>query len=254
LTEIFHSLDALEWAAFAASCFVAYFLKGFSGFGPALIFVPTATVLFGPTVAIAGSTFLNLLVGFGMWATMGRPFGEARLVARMVGLMAIGTLAGAGLAGAVPSSYLLALIGIAVTAFGASFLLVHRPIPEGMALRGSRALWGACLLGGLTGGLVGISGPFVVAATRPLMDKTTFRRVMVAVMFFEKIVRISVYGAVGIWSDDVLAISAVAAVPILFGILLGMRAHFRVSERGFSLVIGTILVLLGGRVLASLVM
>lgn len=254
MPAILAGLDASGWVFFVSSCFVAYFLKGFSGFGPALIFVPAATVLFGPTVAIAGSTFLNLLVGFGLWATMPNPLAERRLVFKMVAFMSIGTVIGAGLAGVIPQTFLMGLIGIAVTLFGASFLIRRAPLPGMPMPRGNRVLWGACVLGGLTGGLIGMSGPFVVAASRPLMDKTTFWRVIVAVMFLEKIVRLAVYGAIGIWSANVWIVSAAASMPIVLGLLLGYRTHVRVSERVFSLVIGGILLALGGRVLVSLVL
>ena len=43
--------------------FAAYFLKAFTGFGPAMILIPFFTILFDPGTAITASTFFDFWIG-----------------------------------------------------------------------------------------------------------------------------------------------------------------------------------------------
>ncbi len=237
--------------ALSAIIVIAYFLKGFSGFGPALILVPTVSILFSPALALPGSAFIDLFVGGALTRTLKLGLEERSLVIRMAGTMAVGTVSGALLAGIVEDRILLTLIGIVVFGMGvrltsAHFEKVERPMPGLLSGR----LYAGCLAGGLTGGLVGISGPFIVAGTSRL-DKGAFRRILVALFLVESVLKVTVYAIVGIWSDQVLALAFMASPAVILGLVLGYRAHFHVAERCFHQVIGVILALLGAQVLIS---
>jgi len=43
--------------------FLAYFLKGFSGFGPALILIPMLSVTIDPETAITAAAFFDAIAG-----------------------------------------------------------------------------------------------------------------------------------------------------------------------------------------------
>jgi uncharacterized protein len=229
----------------------AYFLKGFSGFGPALIFVPVVSVVFAPTLALSSSAFVDLLVGAGLAGTLGATREELNLVARMAVAMGCGTVVGAVLAGLVETTALLTLIGVTVLCLGVQLLRkpteqLAAPVPGFV----SRRLYAACLAGGLTGGLVGISGPFIVAGAA-FLEKSAFRRVLVMLFLVESVLKVLVYALVGVWSHDVLSLALLASPAILFGLVLGYRAHVHVDQRRFRLTVGVLLALIGSEVILS---
>ncbi len=227
---------------------MAYFLKGLSGFGPALVFVPTMGLLLGPRIALVTSTFVDLLVGLGMLMTLRYQREDWHLISKMVGFMAAGTLVGAFLAGYIRPHVVLGLIGLFVVFFGVNFIAFDLPLPP--RLLGTRffQLGTGCAIGGLSGGLVGISGPFILAVTRPAMDKARFRRVLVAFFLCEGALRLAVYGAVGMWSLEVGRLAVVACPAVILGLLIGFRAHLSMGERKFNLILGGVLVLIALRI------
>lgn len=234
-----------------AAVVVAYFLKGFSGFGPALIFVPVVSVVFSPALALSGSAFVDLLVGAGLAGTLKATREELRLVARMAVAMGFGTVAGAVLAGLVDTTVLLTLIGATVLLLGLQLVArpaerLAAPVPAFMTHR----VYAACLAGGLTGGLVGISGPFIVAAAASL-EKSVFRRVLVLLFLVESALKVIVYALVGIWSEQVLSLTLLVAPAILLGLVLGYRAHLHVDQRRFTFAVGALLTLIGAQALLS---
>jgi uncharacterized membrane protein YfcA len=231
-----------------AICLPAYFLKGLSGFGPALLFVPAVGLLFGPRISLVASAFVDTFVGLGMLISLKYEPGDWQLILKMVGFMAIGSVVGSSLAGHVPPNIVLGLIGLVVIICGASFIIYDLPLPPAIIQGKFLKLWAACITGGLAGGLVGISGPLVIPALRPIMDKSRFRRVLVAFFLCEGFLRLAVYGVVGMWNVEVVKVAVVACPAIIVGLLIGYRAHLHVSERKFNVVIGIVLVLIALRI------
>jgi uncharacterized membrane protein YfcA len=235
-------LRAAPLAALGVAVVAAYFLKGFSGFGPALIFMPVASVLYGPRLALATGAVADVVVGAALLLALHYTADERRLVARMTVYVALGTVVGASLAGVLPESVLLAFIAIVVFVLGVRlWLLADRRVPG--ALIASRSMVAGFVGAGVSGGLTGISGPFVVAGASQL-DKGAFRRLLVAVFFVEAIVKIVVYGATGIPLGEVFTLFLAIAPFVAIGLGLGAVAHIHVSQRRFFRVLGVVLVAL----------
>jgi uncharacterized membrane protein YfcA len=219
-----------------------------SGFGPGLLFVPTVGLLFGPRTALVCSAFVDSIVGLGMLLSLRYAREDWPLVGKMVGFMAMGSLIGSSLAGYVPAPVVLGLIGLFVVVSGISFIVYDRPLPPGWLRSRALKLWSVCLVGGVTGGLVGISGPLIIPVLRPMMDRSRFRRVLVAFFLCEGLLRLIIYRLVGMWNSDVLRIAAVAAPAVVIGLLLGYRVHVNITERRFNVVVGVVLVLIALRI------
>lgn len=224
--------------------FVAYFLKGFSGFGPALVFIPTVSYMFSPQSALAASAFIDIFVGLYMLSTFKYSRSDVKMIVWISGFMGIGTIAGASMVGWLSSEVLFVLICSSVFLFGINMIVLKQPLPTRIEPHESKMLWGYSILGGLTGGLVGISGPFVVVAAKKLLNKNSFRKVMVAVFIAEGIIKLIAYYILGVWTEDVLPISLYATVMVMVGLWVGYKAHEVVSEKNFSRAIGIILVLI----------
>lgn len=239
------------WVAIAVleiSCFVAYFLKGFSGFGPALIFIPTVALLFEPRLALAASAFIDLIVGIVLIFTLHYSRSDWPVIGQIVGWMAVGTVAGAMLAGTLSSGVILILIAIVVLGFGSMLIIYRMPIPEKLTITHRKRMWLGSIIGGFTTGLVGIGGPFIVMATRSQMDKNSFRRILVAVALFENIIRLGAYRAVGIWQMEALQLAALVGPAVIVGIIVGAYTHGMVDERRFNIIIGCILLVISARI------
>lgn len=213
-----------------------------------MVFVPTVSLVLGPRVALVASAFIDILVGLGMLLAIHYERGDWRFILTLAGFMILGTLVGSSLAGYAPAQIVLGLIGLFILFAGANFVLHDLPLPPGFFKSRFFKPWLGGVLGGFTGGLVGISGPFVVAVTRPLMDKTRFRRMMVAVLFIGGAMRLFVYGIVGMWSVEVVKLIVVACPAVLIGLIVGFRTHVTVTERKFNLVVGIVLVLIALRI------
>lgn len=231
-----------------AICLVAYFLKGLSGFGPAMVFVPTVGLLLGPRISLVASALIDLLVGLGMLLTLRYEREDWRFILKMAGFLALGTLMGSCLAGYVPAQVVLGLIGLFVLFFGANFIMYDLPLPPKLIRRRFFKPWAGCAVGGFFGGLVGISGPFILAVLRPLMDKSRFRRVLVGIFLFGGVMRLTGYGAVGMWNLEVVRLAVVACPAVIMGLVVGFRTHLVITERRFNIVVGIVLVLIALRI------
>ncbi len=233
-------------------CVIAYFVKGVAGFGPALVMVPWLAVLFDPHIALSTSAFLDFLVGCLMIVTLKYRWVDLKIVGPMAIALVLGTVVGAVLAGYVPQRIVLILMACVVAIFGVVMIFFHEPAPTDIVARGSKLVVGGCLLGGLSSGLVGISGPFIVMALRPKAGKGDFRRLLVALFLIGGVFRLVTYGTVGVWTNQVLVISLWASPAVVIGLFIGYRQHDRISERSFSIIVGIIMLVLSGRIAMSL--
>jgi uncharacterized membrane protein YfcA len=213
-----------------------------------LLFVPAVGLLFGPRVSLVASAFVDTFVGLGMLISLKYEPGDWRLILRMVGFMAIGSVVGSSLAGYVPGQVVLGLIGLFVIVCGTSFIIYDLPLPPGFVHSKALKLWAVCIVGGLTGGLVGISGPLIIPVLRPMMDKSRFRRVLVAFFLCEGFLRLVVYGIVGMWNVEVVRVAIVACPAVIAGLMIGYKMHVGISERKFNIVVGVVLVLIALRI------
>ncbi|MBU2982692.1 sulfite exporter TauE/SafE family protein [Lentibacter algarum] len=158
------AFDGLVWLIVAV--FAAGLVRGFSGFGSALIFVPVASKFMEPVWALICLTVMDI---FGPIPLLRKAWnaGEPRDIARL-GIATLLTLPlGLALLFAVPAEvfrYAVSTLAIAVP-----LLLI-----TGFRYRGAltpKVMYGAGVASGVTGGAVGLPGPPVIllyaASTKP---------------------------------------------------------------------------------------
>lgn len=228
-------------AVWFAAALLAYTIKGFSGFGPALVVVPTLSVLYSPRTALGTSAVIDFVVGIGFLVFLGLDRTHVRLLLRMTGPLVVGTIVGSFAVTLVPRKALLALVGLSVLGLAFGMLRTGRPSVTGPGK--SMPLQLSCLLAGLSGGLVGVSGPFIVAGTARF-DKSEMRRLLVAVFLVEGIVKIAVYGFTGTINAQSLGLASAAGPAIVCGMVAGVWLHKRVSQEQFIKIIGWLLVII----------
>ena len=231
------------------TCFFAWFLKGFSGFGPALIFIPVVAYLLNPHLALAGSAFLDTLVGAVMLFLFSYSKSDWILIAKISGFMSAGIVVGGYIVSLLPVNTILIIIALLVLVVGLSLVITSKSAPVGIKLTHPLLLIFGSFFSGIGGGVAGIAGPLIIMVVKPHMDKSSFRRIMVAVFLIGGIVRLITYSSVEIWTKDVLTLSLLTAPAIIVGLTIGYFSHFSVNETWFSRIIGLILLGISAKIL-----
>jgi hypothetical protein len=225
-----------------AICFLAYFVRGVSGFGSGLI----ATPLLAHLLPLQTVVPLMLVLDFTANLAMTRATrGEADWVELKPLLAAglVGVPIGAFLLVEVPPAYLLSLLGPLVVAFGlrnALGIQNNRPVAPLWALP-------AGLLGGSISGMFGTGGPpYIIYLTRRLSDKSSLRATIARLFLVEGGLRLAVFGFLGLLlAAQVWTLALVGWLALASGLWLGSKAHLKMSNAQIFKVAGWLLVLSG---------
>ncbi len=220
--------------------FAAYFIKGFSGFGPALLIVPFFTLFAGAPVALTASALLDALAGLVLLREIRKKI-DWKFTLTIIAAIYVGSFLGARLIFALPLPLLKRLIGL----FLGIFILYLLWNPEKRHRVSENRLWPVTLLvsllSGMSGGLVGMSGPPLVAYLKFRFPKDYFRTQLIVVFFFEKLIRLFVYHTYRLipaqeWSE------LIRFVPVLLaGLWVGSRYHTRIGEEKFTRIVALLL-------------
>jgi hypothetical protein len=244
-------MSGFEIGVLGTACLVAYFLKGFSGFGPALIFVPVFALFYNPAIALTASTVIDLFVGALMLYSLFPPREERKLIFKIFIFLVAGTLLGAYCLGKLPTDLILGLIGLITFIFGVNIFLFHKAIPDNIKSQNPALMWGGSFLCGFFSTLVGTGGPFIAFGIKKQFKKTEFRRILISVFFLEAIIKIAAYHSLGIWSVEAIRISLMFSPAILAGLALGSYLHGKTKEVHFDRLVGTLLLLIAVRIFFS---
>lgn len=213
----------LVWIAIAA--FVAGAVRGFAGFGTALVFMPVAGAFLPPVWALV---VLVVMDAFGPLPTLRRTLPDAvrgdvaRLWLGMVLALPLGLWLLQGLDPWV-FRLLISLAGIGVTAVLIAGLRYHGPMSPPLIL-------GTGALSGFLGGLTGVPGPPVIllymASPHPpaLIRATT----MIYLLLFD-LTLLGMLGVMGELAAEPVLLGLVMAVPTMLGTTLG-AALFRPAQ------------------------
>ncbi len=224
-----------------AAAIVAALVRGFTGFGGALIFVPVASAAYGPTVAAPTLVIIDLVLSFPIfvgalrrcrWATV-LPTAVAATITIPLGTWA------------------LVAVNIVALRWGISvaILLLLALIASGWRLKSSPSVPTSAAIGGLAGfldGVAQIAGPPVVALWVSGPEPTaTIRANLFA--FFGLITAASfvTYLVSGLFTPEVVELAT--AVAPAYGLALFTGAHLfgRTAGAGYRPLAYTIVALAG---------
>lgn len=239
------SLAALfEWRLALAAAIIALagVVRGFSGFGSALILSPSMAAIYGPE---AGIPLVMLLEVFVSCQLLPRAWRIAQR--REVGLMTLACVAtiplGAWILEAADPQALRLAISIGILLFLGVLLLGIRRRREthrlGLAAAGAAS--------GLTNGASGIGGPPVVLyylAGR--QTAATIRANVITYFFMLDAITIVYFAGLGLITLGTMLVAVITLPASMLGTLIGSRLFSAASERLFRLVafaiIGTVAV------------
>lgn len=222
--------------------FAAYFLKGFSGFGPAIVMVPFFTLLYEPNTAITIATLFDFISGLFLIWTVHKDIRWSFVFSVFIAL-ALGAVLGAHLLGKMPTLLLERCIGAVIIVFSTMILLQNKNKHEALTPFASFLRIPIGLISGFLGGLLGISGPPLVIYVKMLYDKAFFRTQLIAIFLLGTGWRSLLY----CWNRIPMKLSALEIlfffIILCIGLWTGNRIQVRVEETNFNRIVA-ILVLL----------
>lgn len=221
------AVPGLGWVA--AATLAAGLVRGFTGFGSALIFMPVAAAFLTPVWAIVVMLVMETV---GPLPTMPRAIRSADL--REVGWLVAGFMT------ALPFG-IWALVVLApdairwcVSGVGIVMLAVLLGGWRYTGPRGAGVTYGAGLAAGIVGGTTGLTGPpailFYLASPLPA---PVVRANMMIYLYATVVVLLSVFFLTGRLSGTALAIGALMTPLFLIGTVVGARLFRPGNERGF---------------------
>lgn len=224
--------------------FAAYFIKGFSGFGPALILIPSLTLLFNAETAISASTYFDIIGGIILFISVRKSI-DWKFVIPITLLLFVGAYFGAKLLKTIPTSLLEQIIGYGLILF--SLILILQKDNEDKPVKQSKMKriisLPFALLAGFSGGMIGISGPLLVIYMKLNYNKNYFRDQLIAIFAFGAIWRFALYRMHHIAFDMDFMVIIILTVIMLLGLWVGQHLHFKVNERNFTRIIALILLI-----------
>ncbi|WP_204114690.1 sulfite exporter TauE/SafE family protein [Shimia biformata] len=224
------ALDGLVWLIAAA--FVAGTVRGFSGFGTAMIYLPIAAQVIDPIWCIATLAVMDI---FGPLPNMpsalrnGHPRDLVRLGIAVVVTIPIGLIVLFAIDPAV-FRVAVALISLALLACLVGGVRYKGEVTRSMVF----GIGGAA---GLLGGATGTPGPPVILfyMARPIPASAIRANVMAFLFFYDAIVLVML-ALRGALTASIVALGLVLAVPNVLGNLLGAAIFRPERERAYKIV------------------
>lgn len=224
--------------------FVAYLVRGISGFGSGLIAIPLLTLVHPLTLVVPLVVILDFL-GSAAQGVNNRSSIAWKEILPLLPFTLIGCLSALYAFNSIDTHLLTQAMAVFILFFAIYQLL---PLPD---LKGSR-IWSAPVgfFGGLVGTLFGTGGPFyMIYLNLRGLDKTQTRASFASYFFIDGSIRIVgflVIGLIGLLQFKTLLYWIPAAAV---GLFIGGKVHTSLSPKTFKYFISLLLVLSGYRLL-----
>ena len=238
----------LEWpliAVLTAALFVGGIVKGVVALGLPMVVI-AILLNFLPPLTVLGILVMPIMVT-NLWQS-GRLGNMAEPWKRFWPMIVTGLVflfIGAELIVAMDSAILFAVLGACVAAFS-GISLAHPNMPP---LRPGMEKWAGPLtgaMGGLMGGISSIWGPPMTMYFVMLkLPKDTFMQTVGLAWFAFSLPLVVAYWRNGIFSGDVIYLSAYACIPGMIGIRIGEAIRDRIDQYTFRKVMLVMLLLIG---------
>ncbi len=237
-------MDNPDFILAAVIVFLAYLVRGISGFGSALVAVPLLAHFLPLTFVVPWMVVMDTVAAL-VLARSGQRGGHVRWseIGWMVPASLLGVVIGIGLLVNVDRAPLLVALGILVVSFGLRQLLgLHgeRPVSRWWALP-------AGILGGGIGALFATGGPpLVIYLTHRLRDKTELRATLSGLFLIDGALRCAGLALAGLLLQDRMGQYLLAGIPLMAaGLYAGHHMHLNLGQRHMAIVIALLLIASG---------
>lgn len=236
-------MSAEALAAAALIVFLAFFVRGISGFGSATIAIPLLVHFIALKLAVPLLLIHDLISTLATVSVDRRAVDRSEVIALLPPSLA-GVVIGVTLLVTLPAEPLLAILGALVIVFGIRTLLNPRggkPVARWWAIP-------AGLAGGALGGAFGSGAatPYMIYFTHRLADKSRVRGTFSAFAIIDYSFRVVIFAVTGLLlSSDLLVLLAITLPAMGLGLYLGNKLHGRVSDAQARMAVGALLVVSG---------
>jgi uncharacterized membrane protein YfcA len=208
-------------------------LKGILGIGAPLVAVPILAALYDVPTAIVVMTFPLVVSSFAQaWTHRKAAFDRATLI-RLLGGCAAGAAIGTLLLDVLPDAWL----SLVLAAFVFAYVAIHLARPD-LAISAPTACRVAAPVGLLIGvmqGAAGVSTPLSVTfILAQKLARDPYLLATQAMFVTLGLTQILVLSVVGIMTFDLVAVSAIAVLPMLVGVWMGNAVGDHVSRDTFE--------------------
>jgi len=229
------------WALASLCIFVAAFIRGFTGFGLAVVGVPLLSLFFAPAEIVPSIMILAILAGLQLIPKIWRSVDWKLLAPTILGA-AIGTPLGTWLLAGVSDNAMRVLIGVAVLAASGAVQLGFRFARRPRA--GVSAGFG--VVAGLTGGAAAMPGPSVIFLFLAAPIAHEAGRATLILFFQVSAVMSAIAAAIGgLLHTQSLILGALLVPAMLVGNWLGDRVFDKASAKTYRRAVVLLLAGLG---------
>jgi len=233
-------LTSLELVLSLFIIFLAYTVKGMSGFGSGLIAIPLLAFIF-PLSFIVPVLGLLSYSGTIMQSVHLRKQVVWRDMLPLIPFSMLGITIAIWLLVNIDAKVLVACLGVFVLAYSIYSLL---PLSDFKGGRSWVLLAGS--FGGMVGALFGTGGPFyVVYLKMRQLNKGQFRATIAMIFLVDGGVRIGGYAVAGLYNEKVLWMLLMLFPVLLLGMYIGHHLHIKVEQKRFNQVISVMLFISG---------
>ncbi len=222
---------------------IAYLVKGFTGFGPALILIPTLSYFYDPHQAIFLSTLLDLVAGIFLLATTFQLI-NWKSVFWVILTFFPGTYIGAKWLGSLDIPLFKKLLGLIMLSF-LVLIWFNTKANKNRFLLNTRfhLTFTISFLAGIGGGLFGISGPLLVIYFKLGLEKAFFRAQLIAILVFGAAWRLWLYHSFNIKAMIYWWQHAIFFIVTFSAIIAGNHWQLHIDAKKFDRFVAMVLVL-----------
>ncbi|APF17948.1 protein of unknown function DUF81 [Caldithrix abyssi DSM 13497] len=223
--------------------FVAYFVKGFTGFGPALILIPTLSYFYAPPQVIFLSALLDVFGGIYLLAKVYRLI-NWKFVLPILALFFPGAYIGAKLLNAFDVALLKTLLGLAMIFFIGLIWFNTIASSHKFKIKTSHKIsLPLAFLAGIGGGLFGISGPLLVIYFKLALKKASFRAQLIAIFAFGAAWRLLLYHSLGTEVSFNMWQLFIFITVMFLAVVTGNRWQLRINPIKFDRFVAAVLLI-----------
>lgn len=237
-------MDYLLLLSVFGAAFIANFVKGVSGFGTAVVFVPIASFFLAPTAVIPLSVAIALCMNVYMTLHLNSIHLAWKNKALALGLP-LGAVAGAYSFSLMPRSFLRYFIAAILLLVATQELLRVTGLSDPPPGETDRPHWIDGLTSfssGVSGGLFSMAGPIVVSYLRMTVKRHRLRQLVVPVFALSAAFAFGTYYLNGDLNTLRLPLFGAGLAGAVSGVIAGIPVLDHINERAFSAFVATFLI------------
>lgn len=218
--------------------FIAFFVRGITGFANSLILVPLLSLFLDIKMVVPVAAILSIASGIYLFRITREKI-EKEFVFVLFFLM-IGTLIGTHFLVSYGSGHLEKVLGIVVILFSVQTFF-------GGTFKGIKKWWGAVagLAGGVLGGMFTANGPPLVIYFGNKLKKQSFRATLNVIFLIDAVWLNALYVFTGVTTQDTFMFALPLLPALVVALYLGSKMHVRVKEILFKRIVAAILFVVG---------